>query len=683
MSYGQGSLAWYFHFPPLKRRAGEGYVLTIAGLCLQAVLAPVLLSMLCPSRSGSAGRSHRCYAARMTMINTAYAALRPARWGQRWGQWRGALRNLPRAVLLVWRAHPVSAAGSILLTLIAAALPASQAYTGKLIVDAVTQSLRAGSPAEVGLRAALPYLALEFGLIALGALISQGQTLFEHVLHARVDHLVGTAIIRKALDLDLQSFEDATFYDQLQNAQREGGNRALTSVNTALQLAQRTLTLLSFAALLLAFSPFVALVLAATTIPSFIVQTRYSSLQFRLLTWRAPEFRRMQYLQRLLTVDSSVKEVKLFALGEPLLKRYEAQFWQFYSEDARLAFRRSWISTFWGMVNSGTYYLVYGYIVWRTVQGSITLGDMTLYLALCRQSQGTFQGLLGGINGLFESGLYLNNLFDFLGLQRSMPRATHGLPLPHPIGEGIEFRGVGFQYPGREEWALRGVNLRIAAGEKIALVGANGAGKTTLIKLLTRLYDPTEGQILLDGVDLKAYDLEDLRRSIGVIFQDFVKYQTSVRENIGFGQIDALDDTLRVEEAARRGGADEVISTLPDGYEAMLGRWFERGQELSGGQWQKIALARAFMRDGEVLVLDEPTAALDAEREYEIFQRFRRLTEGKVALLISHRFSTVRMADRIAVLEGGRLTELGTHAELLDQEGTYARLFNLQAEGYR
>lgn len=619
----------------------------------------------------------------MTMINTAFAALHPARWGQRWGQWRGALRNLPRAVMLVWRAHPVSAAGSILLTLIAAALPAAQAYTGKLIVDAVTQSLQAGLPAEAGLRAALPFLALEFGLIALGALISQGQTLIEHVLHARVDHLVGTAIIRKALDLDLQSFEDATFYDQLQNAQREGGNRALTSVNTALQLTQRSLTLLSFAVLLLAFSPFVALILAATTIPSFIVQTRYSSLQFRLLTWRAPEFRRMQYLQRLLTVDSSVKEVKLFALGEPLLKRYEDQFWQFYHEDAKLAFRRSWISTFWGLVNSGTYYLVYGYIVWRTVQGSITLGDMTLYLALCRQSQGTFQGLLGGINGLFESGLYLNNLFDFLGLERGMPQATHGLSVPHPIREGIEFRDVGFRYPGREDWALRGVNLRIAAGEKIALVGANGAGKTTLIKLLTRLYDPTEGQILLDGVDLKAYDLEALRRSIGVIFQDFVKYQTSVRENIGFGQIDALDDTPRVEEAARRGGADEVVSGLPDGYEAMLGRWFERGQELSGGQWQKIALARAFMRDGEVLVLDEPTAALDAEREYEIFQRFRSLTEGKIALLISHRFSTVRMADRIAVLEGGRLAELGTHAELLDQGGTYARLFNLQAQGYR
>ena len=619
----------------------------------------------------------------MTTINTVAAGLHPARWAQRWGHVRGTLRNLPRAVRLVWRAHPVSAAGTIILTLIAAALPASQAYTGKLIVDAVTEALSAGAPASVGLRAALPYLALEFGLIALGTLLAQGQALFEHVLHARVNHVVSIEIMRKALDLDLQAFEDPTFYDQLQNAQREGGRRALTSVTTALQLGQRTLTLLSFAALLLAFSPLVALILAGTTIPAFVAQTRYSSLQFRLLTWRAPEFRRMQYLQRLLTVDSSAKEVKLFGLGKPLLQRYDDHFWKFYHEDTRLALRRSGISTFWGLVNSGTYYLVYGYIVWRTLQGNITLGDMTLYLALCRQSQGTFQGLLGGINGLYESGLFLNNLFDFLQLESRMPRATHGLPAPRPVRGGIEFRDVGFRYPGRDEWALRGVNLHIAPGEKIALVGANGAGKTTLIKLLTRLYDPTEGQILLDGVDLQAYDLDDLRRSIGVIFQDFVKYQTTVRENIGFGQIEALEDTPRIEEAARRGGADEVVAGMPDHYEAMLGRWFDRGQELSGGQWQKIALARAFMRDGEVLVLDEPTAALDAEREYEIFQRFRSLTEGKIALLISHRFSTVRMADRIAVLEDGHLTELGTHAALLAQDGTYARLFNLQAQGYR
>jgi ATP-binding cassette subfamily B protein len=308
---------------------------------------------------------------------------------------------------------------------------------------------------------------------------------------------------------------------------------------------------------------------------------------------------------------------------------------------------------------------------------------MTLYLAVCRQAQTTLTGLLMSVGQLYESGLFVDNLFSFLGLEPQMRAPAHPRPVPHPIREGIEFRNVSFRYPGREEWALRDVSLRITPGEKLALVGANGAGKTTLVKLLTRLYDPTEGQILLDGVDLREYGLEDLRTRIGVIFQDFVQYHATARENIGFGQIEALDDESRIVSSAQRGGADTVIAELPEGYNTMLGRWFERGLELSGGQWQKMALGRAFMRDGEVLVLDEPTAALDAEREYEIFQRFHELTDGKIALLISHRFSTVRMADHIAVIEHGRLTEFGTHDELLEQDGTYARLFNMQAAGYR
>jgi ATP-binding cassette subfamily B protein len=308
---------------------------------------------------------------------------------------------------------------------------------------------------------------------------------------------------------------------------------------------------------------------------------------------------------------------------------------------------------------------------------------MTLYLTLFRQSQMTFQGIFGSMGRLYESGLFLSNLFSFLALSPQMSQPAQPRPVPRPLSHGIEFRNVSFRYPERDEWVLRNVSLHIVPGEKLALVGANGAGKTTLIKLLTRLYDPTEGQILLDGVELSEYDQADLRRCIGVIFQDFVRYQTTARENIGFGQIDEIADDARIFDASQRGGADAVIERLPGGYDTMLGKWFAEGQELSGGQWQKVALGRAFMRDGEVLVLDEPTAALDAEREYEIFQSFRELTEGKTAILISHRFSTVRMADRIAVLNGGQLTELGTHHELLELDGTYARLFTMQAEGYR
>ncbi|NCC33430.1 MAG: ABC transporter ATP-binding protein, partial [Chloroflexia bacterium] len=506
--------------------------------------------------------------------------------------------------------------------------------------------------------------------------------LAEHILNARLGNTINTAIIRKSLSLDLHYFEDAEFYDKLQNARRESNWRAISIITTTFSLIQNTITLGSFAAGILAFSPLVALILFGATLPSFVVQTRYSHLTFRLLTWRAPESRRMTYLEHLLTVDQSAKEIKLFALGEPLLARYQAMFLKIMHEDENLARRRSIISTLWGLLASISYYGAYAWIVWQTFVGAITIGSLTFYLTLFRQSQGTFQGLFYNVNQLFESGLFLENLFGFLALRPQMITGE-GRPMPSPITEGIEFRNVGFQYPDRTEWALRGINLHVKPGEKIALVGANGAGKTTLIKLLTRLYDPTEGQILLDGVDLRAYNLEELRASIGVIFQDFVRYQASARDNIGFGQIEELANESRIRLAAERGGADEVIAPLPQGYDTILGRWFAGGAELSGGQWQKVALGRAFMRHSEVLVLDEPTAALDAQREYEIFQRFRELTAGRIAFLISHRFSTVRMADRIAVIEGGTITEYGTHSELMLLDGTYAHLFNLQAEGYR
>ncbi|KAB8143584.1 ABC transporter ATP-binding protein [Chloroflexia bacterium SDU3-3] len=604
-------------------------------------------------------------------------------WRERLRETRKAYSNIPGAFRLVWASDRLNTLVMAAITLVSALLPISQAWVGKLIVDAVVAALAAGLGAAAGLQATLPLLLAEFGLLLLGAVLSQVRLLAEHVLNARLGNYINTTVIRKALSLDLQYFEDPSFYDKLQNARREADFRALGIINGSFMLVQNVITLLTFAVGLITFSPLVALILFGATIPSFIAQGRYSNLHFRMLTWRAPEFRRMQYFEHVLTVDSSVKEVKLFGLGEPLLRRYEEIFWKTFDEDERLARRRSLYSLIWGMLSSFSYYACYAWIIFETVGGVITLGSMTFYLALFRSSQGTFQGLFDNLNRLYENGLFMDNLFGFLTLEPQMAQAATPAAMPARLTQGLEFRHVSFRYPDREDWALRDINLVIRPGEKIALVGQNGAGKTTLIKLMTRLYDPTEGQILLDGIDLRDFAPDDLRRKIGVIFQDFVHYHLSMRENIGFGQIESMEDTARIEDAAERGGADEVSSELPEGLETVLGRWFRSGHELSGGQWQKVALSRAFMRDGEVLVLDEPTSALDAEREYEIFQRFRKLTEGKIAVLISHRFSTVRMADRIVVIEGGQVGELGSHAELMAKGGTYARLFEMQAEGYR
>lgn len=605
-------------------------------------------------------------------------------WAERWNTTKTVFVNIPGALKLVWEAHPGATVALAVMTLANALLPAGQAWAGKLIVDSVVHSINTKQAVGQAFAITFPYLLMEFGMITVSMVTGQLNTLLQHVINSRLGHMIQITIMRKALTLDLQHFEDADFYDKLQNARREINWRPMAIVNNTFLVIQYFITLLSVIIILLAFSPLVALLLFGTTLPAFISQLRHSKLYFRLLTWHSPEFRRKAYWEHLLTVDHSMKEIKLFGLGEPLLKRYDEQFWEFYKQDAELAHKRTWLSVLWGLVATASFYVAYAWTVWRTLEGAITLGDMTLYLALFRQTQGSFRGIFYSFSQVYESSLFMTNLFSFLNLKSQIANRTEQIqPMPTAIRRGIEFRNVSFRYPGKDSWALQNLNLYIAPGEKLALVGANGAGKTTLVKLLTRLYEPTEGQILLDGVDLREYDLRELHERIGVIFQDFVRYHLTARENIGFGQIKALDDEARIVSASQRGGADTVISELEQGYDTMLGRWFNQGQELSGGQWQKIALGRAFMRDGEVLVLDEPTAALDAEREYEIFQRFRELTEGKIALLISHRFSTVRMADRIAVLEGGRVTELGSHQELLALGGTYARLFNLQAEGYR
>lgn len=594
-----------------------------------------------------------------------------------------ALRNTPEAFRLVWSASRLAALVGLCLTLIAAVLPAAQAWVGKLIIDAIVSAADQGMEAAAGLRFVLPYLALEFVLVLVGSLVSQVRSLFDRILQSQLTNHVNTLIFRQANRLDLQFFEDPIFYDTLQNARRQADSSALNIVNAILQMVQQVITLISLVVLLLRFSPWLAVIVFLAAFPSFLSQSQHAERAFRAVSRRAPEARLLNYLETLLTSNDTIKEIKLFGLGRPLLERYQKLFTQFYLEDRAIAEKRTWAGLGWGMVSNLVYYGSYAWIVLRTVAGLITLGDMTMFLAIFRQSQSSIRSLLDSLNRLYESNLYLDNLMTYLKLKPLLVAPVNGLTAPAPIRSGIEFRQVSFRYPGSDVYVLRDINLHIHPGERIALVGLNGAGKTTLIKLLTRLYDPTEGQVLLDGVDLREYDLPSLHQRFGVIFQDYVRYQFTVRENIGFGQVDALDDLARIRDAAERGGASPIIENLPNGYETMLGRRWEKGRELSGGQWQKIALARAFMRKAEVLVLDEPTSALDAEAEYEVFRRFGDLVEGRIAVLISHRFSTVRMADRIVVLSAGKILELGSHAELIELDGAYARLFNLQAEGYR
>jgi ATP-binding cassette subfamily B protein len=606
-----------------------------------------------------------------------------ARMGNRVREFWAALRNTPEAFRLVWSASKPAALAGVGLTLVAAVLPAAQAWVGKLIIDAIVNATSQGMEPVAGLRYVAPYLGLEFALILIGSLTGQMRSLSDSILQSQLTNHVNSLIIRKAISLDLQFFENPIFYDTLQNARRQADVSALNIVNSTLQMVQQVITLITLILLLIRFSPWLAVLVFVSAIPAFLSQSQYAERAFRAVTHRAPEARMLNYLEALLTGNDTVKEIKLFGLGEPLLKRYQTLFTRFFLEDRAIAERRTLAGLGWGVLSTLAYYGSYAWIVLRTVAGLITLGDMTMFLSIFRQSQSSIRSLLDSLNRLYESNLFLDNLMTYMKIQPLLVSPANGLRAPAPIRQGIEFRQVSFCYPDSDVFVLRDINLHIKPGERIALVGLNGAGKTTLIKLLTRLYDPTEGQVLLDGVDLREYDLTSLHQRFGVIFQDYARYQFTVRENIGFGQVDSLDDLARIKESADRGGASPIIEDMPQGYDTMLGRRWGRGLELSGGQWQKIALARAFMRKAEVLVLDEPTSALDAQAEYEVFRRFGELMEGRIGVLISHRFSTVRMADRIAVLSAGKILEMGSHSELIELDGAYAHLFNLQAEGYR
>ncbi len=524
------------------------------------------------------------------------------------------------------------------------------------------------------------------GLEAIGVILlagsQRGLIICQSLLRALMGQRVNVLILEKALTLDLRQFEDSEFYDKLTNARREASVRPLSLVNRTFGLVQNALSLVTYGILLVNFSVWAVVMLVLAAMPVFIAETKFAGEGFRLFSWRAPETRQQNYLENLLAREDFVTEVKLYQLGEMLLGRYHDLFDQLYAEDRDLTLRRGLWGYLLSLVSTGAFYVAYAWIVLETVLGKISLGDMTLYITVFRQGQSTFSNALTSIGGMYEDNLYLSNLYDFLEeeVPKSWGKATIGL---NPE-DGIRFENVSFTYPGSSKPALKNISLHLKPREKLAIVGENGSGKTTLIKLLTRLYTPDSGRIFLDGLDLQEWDVDVLRRRIGVIFQNFVRYQFTVGENIGVGDVEHLENKTRWQTAAQKGMAQSFIDQLPQSFQTQLGRWFKGGQELSGGQWQKIALSRAFMRSqADILVLDEPTSAIDAQAEFEIFNHFRAITQNQMVLLISHRFSTVRMADKILVIEDGEVSEQGTHEELLHLGGRYAKLFLLQAAGYQ
>jgi ATP-binding cassette subfamily B protein len=591
----------------------------------------------------------------------------------------GVFRYSRRAVHLVWSTNPALLAALAGLTVVAGLLPAGVAFIGAQIVDAVVaaRSLPAAGVAHV-----LRLVFIEGLLVAALAGTQRGLSLCQSLLRAQLGQRVNVMILEKALTLELSQFEDSEFYDKLTRARREASSRPLSLVMRTFGLTQNAISLLSFAALLVRFSPWTVLILLLAGLPAFIAETKFSGDAFRLFRWRSPEARMQSYLEAVLAREDHAKEVKLFGLGPRLLQRYRDIFTRLYREDRALSIRRDGWGFALGLVATATLYGAYVWIALSTVRGAITLGQMTMYLLLFRQGQSAVSAILAAIGGMYEDNLYLSTLYEYLEMPvaRSSGAAVYG---PNRA-DGVRFEHVNFTYPGAAEPALIDIDLHLPPGSSLALVGENGSGKTTLIKLLTRLYTPDSGRVLLDGLSLTEWNDEALKARIGVIFQDFTRYQMLVGENVGAGDERFFEDESRWREAAAKGQAADFIDRLPGGYQTQLGKWFKDGQELSGGQWQKIALARAFMRTGaDVLVLDEPTAAMDARAEAEIFEHFRSLARERITILISHRFSTVRMADQIAVLDRGRIIEQGSHEALMALGGHYAQLFSLQARGYR
>ena len=595
----------------------------------------------------------------------------------------GVFRYSAVAMRIVWDTSAPLMIAMALTTLIVGLLPAAIASVGGLFVDAVAGALgSAGAAAEVARSEALTFVYIEVGLVLLMTAAQQANTVCQAVLRVLLGNKINVMILEKALTLELAHFEDAEYYDKLVRARREASSRPLSLVTKTFDLLRNVISLIAIGVFLFQFSPYAVLLLSIAGVPAFIAEAKFSGEAFRVNKRRSAERRMQIYLEMVLTREDGVKEVKLLQLGKIFLQRYVDIFLAIYKEDRSLVLRRGVWGYGLGIIASGAFYFAYGWVGFAAIAGAITIGQMTMYIAQFRLGQSAVTSSLTSVNGMYEDNLYLSNLTEYL--EHEVPEQSGNLHAGPRPEDGIRFENVSFFYPGSDVPALDNVSLHITPGESLAIVGENGSGKTTLIKLLTRLYTPTQGQIMLEGLPLQEWDVDTLRRKIGVIFQDFARYQLIVGENIGIGDSDNLASETEIEIAAKKGMADEFVRDLPSVYKTQLGTWFKDGKELSGGQWQKVALSRAFMRStADILILDEPTAAIDAKAEADIFAHFAELTANRISIIISHRFSTVRRADHIIVLEKSKIMEQGSHEELLELGGQYATLFMLQAEGYQ
>jgi len=599
-----------------------------------------------------------------------------------------ALRYILPLVKLVFHTHRGFTIGMMLLRLVRAFVPIATFWVGKLILDTVI-AVRDG-------RAELPqlwkYVAIEIGIIVTGEILARASSLIESLLSDLFSNRMSIRLMEHAATLDLAQFEDPTFYDHLERARRQTVGR-IALLTQVVSMTQEAITLLTIGGVLIAYSPWMVVLLLVAVLPSFLGETHFASLGYSLLFRWTPERRQLDYLRLVGASNITAKEIQMFGLAPWLTERYRVLSDRFYEENKSLSLRRGAVSAGLSIFGTIGYYVAYVIVILRAVNGEITPGTLIFLSASFARGRDTIQGILLSASGIYEQALYLRDLFVFLEMKPTISSRPDAKPVPTPIREGFVFDDVGFRYPNSDRWAIRNVSMELRPGERVALVGENGAGKTTITKLIARLYEPTEGNITLDGIDLRDYDLQSLRHAIGVIFQDFVRYDMRFDENIGVGEIESvraeLDSTngapvpATIRAAAQNSLAESLLPRFPKGYKQMLGRRFEEGVDLSGGEWQKVALARAYLRDAQVLILDEPTAALDARAEYEVFLRFSALVAGRMAILISHRFSTVRMADRIIVLRGGRVEESGTHEELVQRGGLYEELFRMQAAGYR